>query len=168
MTDGRPCSRKHPHVFHCQAIKQLRAARRLGGQVVVTAFEDSPGILLENVPQEAAFFMDMKDNLIPDTGPVVEWRNTKKDANLVQHGRADTGEPVTRYSADHGKSWSDPFFDRSGGESDTEEGPANTSEVFQPLLSSSASKKSCLSSKQVYSLARPCIFLHISFSGLFR
>ena len=158
MTDGMPCSRKHPHIHHSHAMKQLRAARRLGGHVVVRAFEDSPGILLENETLSSAYYMDIKDNLVPDTGPVVEWRNAKRSANLVQHGRAETGEPVSRYSADHGRTWSGYYFERSGGESDPEtsmEEPANSSSgssaAFNPLHSSSASKKSCLASGQVKS-----------------
>ena len=157
MTDGRPCSRQHPHLAHSHAIKQLRAARLLGGDVMVRALENSPGIILEGFEESAAYYMDRKDNMVPDTGPVVLWRAARLAANTVQHGRSTNGEPVTRYSQDHGVTWGDFYYDRSGGESELdisieEDGTADisgSSDNFSPLLVSSASKKSCLAGNQV-------------------
>ena len=160
MTDGQPCSRKHTHRAHGHAMKQLRAVRLLGGEVMVRALEDSPGIILEGYQESQFYHVDRKENLVPDTGPVVTWRAEKAAANLIQHGRSAKGEPVTRYSPNHGVDWGPYYHDRSGGENDLDLSLDEDDTAFRPLSTSSASKKNYLASQQVCCQSSRCSESH--------
>ena len=59
--------------------------------------------------------------MVPDTTPVTEWRQRRLVANAAKFGRDVLNTPYTVYSPDHGQTWGDPDYDRSGGESEAED-----------------------------------------------
>ena len=125
MLDGLMCGRKHSHLDHRDAMKDLRYDR-----VVRAAAADHKG----GAP--ALFAVSANQNVWLQSAKGQLWAQLRSQATQERLSFTDQGVPYTQYSTD-GISWSEEYYDRSDAGTDQEDDSQSDS-----LLSSSGEVQS--------------------------
>ena len=98
--DGKPCGRRHAHLDHREAMKDLRYERVMGA---TAKHQHQPGAMAMVSANQNVWLQSTQGKL---------WAFTRANAAQEKLDTSDYGEPYTQYSAD-GNHWSQPYYDRS-------------------------------------------------------
>ena len=175
--DGLVCGRPHSHLQHNAIMRKVRMARVLGGQAAVDMVEKNPELYIGHIETTGDDYSVVTANhniwQASTNGRAYSALLAASTSSLL--AKDEHGQKYTRYSADHGGSWSKKYYDRSSsdsssgsqtGDSQDLDGSGILSGVDSPISSSDARSASTPGNQLSSSLSSGAsdIARHISFN----
>lgn len=117
--DDMVCGRRHSHLQHNSCMRKLRLARVLGGQKAVDLLELHPEVCTadDEEPSSPSAVVTADHNVWQGSSYGRAYSALVAASTSSMLGKDDSGQKYTRYSADHGQTWSKRYYDRSSSDS---------------------------------------------------